>query len=195
MATAISKLSPEKMQKLARMELGGVPRKQTAMAMGVSEGRISQLIATEEYQEQAEAIAQAKFQENELVNKGWDSVEAMGLKNVVTALQNDPDPDFALRAAVVANKASRRGSQHQNNPIAQAAGAKAVIHLNANFVDKLQQNTFNITERKNELAENQKDSNFLGARNVQELLQAEIVQEDPEDVSIEENDLIPGFNI
>ena len=178
MATAISKLSPEKMQKLARMELSGVPRKQTAMAMGVSESRISQLIATDEYQEQSEAIAQAKFQENELVNKGWDSVEAMGLKNVITALQNDPDPDFSLRASVVANKATRRGSQHQNNPIAQAAGAKAVIHLNTKFVQNLQQNSFNVVERKNELADKQKDTNFLGARGVQDLLQAEIVHEE-----------------
>ncbi|PNX50666.1 MAG: hypothetical protein BV456_05945 [Thermoplasmata archaeon M8B2D] len=170
-------LAKDKMLKLARMELHGVPRKQTAMAMGLSEGRISQIMETAEYASAAEIIAAENFDKNEMINKGWDGIEALGIRKVVEVLQNDPDPDFALRAATLANKASRRGGFSQN-PISQNVGVRAIINLNANFVEKLQQN-FEITkDRTSILVEKQKDSNFLGAKAVQELLQIKSKKED-----------------
>jgi len=163
-------LTEKKMLKLARMELHGVPRKQTAMAMALSEGRITQLMETVEYQSAAEIIAAENFDQNELINKGWDGIEALGIKRTVEALQADPDPEFALRAAVFANKAARRGGFAQN-PISQNVGVRAIINLNSTFVEKLQQN-FEITkDRTSILIEKQKDSDFLGAKAVQDLLQ------------------------
>ena len=173
-------LSKEKMLKLARMELHGVPRKQTAMAMGLSESRITQIIETAEYACAAEIIAAENFEKHEMINKGWDGIEALGIKRTVEALQNDPDPEFALRAATLANKASRRGGFAQN-PISQNVGVRAVINLNANFVEKLQQN-FEIKKDKSDiLLEKQKDSDFLGAKAVQDLLQIK-PKEDEQDL-------------
>lgn len=170
MATETGALAPDKMMKLARMELHGVPRKQTAMSMALSEGRITQIIDTPEYEAAAAIVASENFDENELINRGWDGIEALGITTVVRALKNDPDPDFALKAAIYANKAARRGGFAQNPIAAHGAGVRTIIQLNSVFVDKLQQN-FEITkDRTSVLIEKQKDSDFLGARAVQDLL-------------------------
>lgn len=193
----IENLTNDKMLKLARMEMQGVPRKQTSMAMGISEGRITQLIDTTEYKAAAEIVAGENYEQNELINQGWDGVEALGLQRVVETLQHDPDPDFALRAATYANKASRRG-QYRNNPISQQVGVRAIINLNATFVEKLHQN-FEINKNKTSvLIDKQKDSNFLGAKAVQDLLQKKTLIEHGEDVApventIKLNDLLAGF--
>lgn len=157
------------LEKIAKMVIANVPQNQIASACNVSEGAISQIINTENYKKIEQVIAVAKFEESQLINQGWDSVEALGVKTTILALQNNPEPDFALRAAVVANKAIRRGT-HANNPIPQSAGVRAVIHLNPTFVDKLQQN-FEISEDKAQaLAEKPKDSDFLPASEVHNLL-------------------------
>ncbi len=156
-------------EKVAKMVLANVPQNQIAAACGVSEGMISQVINTTEYKTIEQVLAVEKFEESQLINQGWDSVEALGVKTTIMALQNNPEPDFALRAAVVANKAIRRGT-HNQNPIPQSAGVRAVIHLNPTFVNKLQQN-FEISETKDKaLSEKPKDSDFLPAKDVHELL-------------------------
>lgn len=186
MATENTAWPKEKLQKLARMELHGIAREQTAMALGVSESRISQVILTDEFLEHAQTVAGENFQQNELINKGWDGIEALGIKRVVQALQQDPEPEFALRAATFANKAQRRGG-FTNQPISQAAGVRAIVQLNSTFVQKLQQN-FNIEKQDNSaMVENQKDSNFLGAKAVQDLLQRPQVEA--------KEDLIPAFEL
>ena len=157
-------------EKIAKMVMVNVPQNQIASACGVSESRISQLMSTQEYKEIEQSIAVLKFQEDELINQGWDGVEALGVKSVLVALKNNPEPDFALRAAVMANKAVRRGN-FRNQPInAQSAGVRAVIHLNPVFVDKLNQ-SFNISENQGEkLIEKPKDSDFMPAADVHNLL-------------------------
>lgn len=157
------------LEKIAKMVMVNVPQNQIAAACGVSEGRVSQLIATQEYKAIEQEVAVAKFEESELINQGWDSVEALGVKGTIIALQNNPEPDFSLRAAVVANKAIRRGT-FNNNPIPQSAGVRAVIHLNPTFVGKLQQNFEISAERVNGLAEKPKDSDFMPAQDVHDLL-------------------------
>lgn len=156
-------------EKIAKMVMANVPQNQIAAACGVSESRISQLMETNEYKSIEQEVAVLKFEESQLINQGWDSVEAMGVKSTIIALRNNPDPEFALKAAVVANKAIRRGT-FNNNPIPQSAGVRAVIHLNPVFVDKLQQ-SFEVSEKKmNLLTEKPKDSDFLPAADVHNLL-------------------------
>jgi len=156
-------------EKIAKMVMANVPQNQIAAACGVSEGRITQLMETNEYKFIEQEVAVAKFEESQMINQGWDSVEALGVKSTILALRNNPDPEFALKAAVVANKAIRRGT-FNNNPIPQSAGVRAVIHLNPVFVDKLQQN-FEVSEKKmNLLVEKPKDSDFMPAADVHNLL-------------------------
>lgn len=130
----------KRIEKLARMHLQGVPVRQCAAVLGLQEPEVVELLNSELFQSVAAAIADEAAEQNALMDSNWDAVEALALGKVVTYLQNDPDPDFALKAAVVANKSVRR-SHSANGPLqAQDAGARTIINLNATFVQKLQQN-------------------------------------------------------
>lgn len=158
------------LEKVAKMALARIPQNQIAAVCGISESRLSQIMTSKEYQEKATIIAAKKFEEQQLLNNGWDSVEALGMKTVLSTLRQDPDPEFALKAAVVANKAVRRGT-FNNQPIdPQDAGVRAVIHLNPTFVDKLQQNFQINTEKSEALVQNPKASDFMPAQTVHEML-------------------------
>lgn len=158
------------LEKVAKLALLNISQKQIAAACNLSESRLSEIMQMQKYREIAETIALKKFEEQQMLNKGWDSIEALGMKRVIAALQQDPDPEFALKASVVANKAVRRGT-FQNEPIKPSdAGVRAVIHLNPTFVDKLQQNFQISTEKNAELAENPKASDFMPAKSVHDLL-------------------------
>ena len=157
------------LEKIANMVLVNVPQNQIAAACNVSESRISQIINLPEYKLIEQKVAVDKFEESEMLNMGWDSVEALGVKHTILALNNNPEPEFALKAALVANKAVRRGT-FQNQPIPQSAGIRAVIHLNPVFVDKLQQNFDISEERFKHLTDNPKDSDFMPAADVHSLL-------------------------
>jgi len=157
------------LEKMASMQIAGVPSTQIALATGLSEGRISQLHEEPIYLEILQALSAKDHEKQELLNQGWDSVEAMSVGVLVRELQGTPEPEFALRAAQAANKAVRRG-QFKNNPIAQNMGLKAVVMLNPTFVDKLQQN-FDVTKTNNEDTKlEKKECDFLAPNAVQKLL-------------------------
>lgn len=159
-----------KLEKLASMVLYDVPQKTIAAATGLSEGRISQIIATEEYKAIAEKIAVEQFEEQELLNQGWDGVEQKSVATILNYLNATEDQDYALKAAAIANKATRRGSYRNNAIAAQNAGVRAVINLNPTFVSRLQTD-FEIGAQKIEkLTEQKKDHDFLPAGEVQTLL-------------------------
>lgn len=129
-------LERAKLEKMARMALFDVPEVQIAKALGLSD--IADIIVSEEYKSILSDISTEYFEQNQQLNDGWNSVEALALGIVVTNLSWSKDPDFALRAASMANKARRRGDVTQQ-PINGQAGARAVINLTANFIQKLQQ--------------------------------------------------------
>lgn len=162
----MQQLEIRQLQKLARMILFGVSPVQIATACGITESRISQIKTTEEYKQVEQEIASEQYEEQQLVNQGWDGIEALGINKVVQHLQQNPEPEFALKAAMIANKAVRRG-QFKNTPIAQSAGARTVIVLNQAFVNKINQTANENVERLND---NRKTSNFLPPKDVQDLL-------------------------
>lgn len=126
------------LDKIARLTAMNVPTEQIAQACGITKGRVSQLTATEEFNEVLLQYYNEDFEQQDTLNRGWDAVEEEALGTVLETLQHNPDPDFALRAATMANKAQRRGGVNGNQPINGNASASAVINLNQVFVDKLQ---------------------------------------------------------
>jgi len=136
-------VSAERLEKIARMVLYDVPHTQIALAVGISESRVSQILETDEFKNQMQAIATERFEQDSGINEGWDHLEAIALKNVLDRIQWNSDPEFALKAAMMANKAQRRG-QFNNRPLDAKDGVRAVINLTAQFIDQLQQNTVNV---------------------------------------------------
>ena len=167
----LSALAPSRMMKLARLELSGISRKQIASIMGISESRISQILVTEEYKEEEGKIVSENVRQADLLDKGWDSIEAMSVKNVIQELQTNCDPEFSLKAATFANKAIRRKAVNSPNAIVQNAGMRAVIELNLNFATKLSSGEHQVEKKKENLfLDSKKDSDFLPASKVQNLL-------------------------
>lgn len=113
-----------------------VPAVQIAEAVGLSEGRISQIKETDEFK-QALAIELAKrLEERQELDDGWDGIEKKAIGIVADNLKWNKNPEFALKAALIANKAVRRNSQF-NQPLPTNMGQRVVINLSQTFVQKL----------------------------------------------------------
>lgn len=128
-------IARDKLEKIARMSLFEVPENQIAKATGVSD--IAATMDTQEFKDVLAELSTEYFERNQQLNEGWNSVEALAITTVIENLTWSKDPDFALRAATMANRANRRGDVVQQ-PINGQAGARAVFHLTANFIEKLQ---------------------------------------------------------
>lgn len=161
-----------KFDKIARMALFDIPQTQIAKAVGLSDSRISQIVETEEYKTVLSAISIEYFERNQQLNDGWQSVEALALGTVVDNLAWNKDPDFALRAAMIANKAQKRG-ETAKQPIDAQAGARAVFHLTQNFIQKLQHFGGENKTPDGEVIENkppaQKDADYMVPEKVEAL--------------------------
>lgn len=155
-------------EKLARMDHAGIAHIDIANAFGVSEGRISQIFATPEYKAALSSVQMQDFDKIDVLNRGWDSVEDLGVAKIIEVLQSPfVDEDYALKAAALANKALRRG-KGLNNPLQVPSGQQTVVTLHATFVNQLQE-SFVVEPRKvEELAK--KDTNILNVQGVKSLL-------------------------
>lgn len=158
----------ERMLKLARMVDQGVPEKELANIFGASEEQIAATLASVDYANALAHVREETYDKQELLNKGWDGVEEFAVSTVLGHLQGPtPDPDYALKAAMIANKAVRKG-KHTNEPIIVQPNMQSVIQLNATYVNKLEQ-TFNIEKREVKTME-LKQTNMLSVKGVKSLL-------------------------
>jgi len=168
----------ERLIKVARMEMANVSAKQIAGVLGVSEGGLSQIRSSEAYLKVLANEEQANFEQQDLVNRGWDGVEETAIGQVLTHLAKIPDPDFALKAAAVANKAVRRG-KHTNDPIIASSDRTVVVQMNTNFIGQLE-NNYEITKR--DIGELPQHSvSTMGVAGVKSLLQP-VAAADPADI-------------
>ncbi len=162
-----------RLDKMARMALFDVPQTQIAKAIGKSDSYVSEIMDTDEFKDILAGISTEYFEQHQQLNDGWNSIEALALTQVVRTLTWSKDPDYALRAAMLANKAQRRGDVVK--PIDAQMGARAVINLTANFIQKLQQ--FGMDQTTPRTVENieagseppQKDANYMVPEQVEKL--------------------------
>lgn len=145
------------LEKIAKMELFGVSQKQIAETSGLTDGRISQIINSDEYKVIKGELETTYIENNQTLNEGWDQLEALALNQLVEVLQWSQDADFALKAAAMANRANRRGNSNQ--PLDGRVGVRAVIHLQQVFVERLQQVQINQAQTNGEIP--QKETNVM----------------------------------
>ena len=146
------------LEKIARMALFDVSQKQIAYAVGVSEGRITQIMTSSDYQKVYADLSSEYFENNQTLNEAWDKTEAIALDNLLVMLEWNKDPDLMLKIAAMANRANRRG-QTANTPLNGMDGVRAVIHLNQTFIERLQQVSITRASRDDEIP--QKDINVM----------------------------------
>lgn len=145
--------------KIAKMLNMGVSERQIGMVFNLTDAQLKTILESSDFLIVQAEVEGADFENAQTMNEGWDGVESLALSRVVEHLSNGmAEPDFALRAATLANKAERRG-KHANEPLQVRPAMQTIIHLQANFVARLSSD-FKIQERAIE-GITQKDSNFL----------------------------------
>lgn len=131
-------IKDELYERIAKLLAMDVDQKQIGKALGLSESRISQLVDSDEIQSRVAEIRNDDFEQADLMNRGWDTVEEESLGVVLDYLNHNPDPEFALKAAAQANKASRRHNHHGQPRLNGGTNANAVINLSVAFINKLE---------------------------------------------------------
>lgn len=99
----------QQLEKIASLFAHGVSQADIAEVFGVTEGRISQLKETVEFKAAFEEKQNVLTLREQELNEGWDKIEEKAIEQIHEKLEAGFDPNFALRAGVMANKAQRRG--------------------------------------------------------------------------------------
>lgn len=102
-------LRDEVFDRVAKLLSLNVPVKQIAEAIGLSEPRVFAIAREEEVKLKVAELQTHSIEQMQTINDGWDALEELALGHVVEYMQTNPDPQFALQAARVANGAERRG--------------------------------------------------------------------------------------
>lgn len=127
--------------RVAELAALDVPPAQIAATCGIRVARAEELLASDEIRTRVAEIRSERFEAQQRLTAGWDAVEEDAVAQVIEYMHASKDPEYALRAARVANQAVRRGPQAAANGQGAINGgvtAHAVINLSAIFVEKLQ---------------------------------------------------------
>ena len=166
----------EILEKVARLHILGVADKELAGIAGIDENALKDLFATDEFMGILTKVNEEQFTHMEMVNRGWDGVEEVAVAKVLSHLQSGfADQDYALRAAVLSNKAERRGKSNlptnQNHPLVIPGSIQSVLQLHMTYIQKLQIG-LTVHER-GDLQLAHKEVNFLSPQKAKELLRVE----------------------
>lgn len=86
----------------------GAPKQVVMDALGITEDDYAKFSSREDVKQAVVNSEIARATANQTFDSNWDAVENLALQQVARELKVSPDPEYALRAAAVANKAVRR---------------------------------------------------------------------------------------
>lgn len=113
----------------------GLADKAIADTLFLSLEQIQAIKETLEFRESCSKQTQERAQRAIDLEEGWDSIESQGIAQVMQTLQFSRDPEFALRAAVFANRAQRRAVSSIGRVIdASHVGNVITLTVNKNYV-------------------------------------------------------------
>lgn len=129
------------LEKLAKLAYDGASTKAMAQCFNVDESQVLDIVETDEYKKQLSIVINENVEQAQLLDMGWEGVESFGVSAVLAHLKTNPDPDFALKAASLANRAIRRnGVVRQNSTIQVNNNMQAIISIQPAFAKTLQDN-------------------------------------------------------
>lgn len=143
---AKAKAYEEQVKQFIELRSSGAPKQVIMDALGLTEDDYSKFASREDVKEVVTKAEVSRARTSAVFDDNWDMVENLALQNVARELQLSPDPEFALRAAAVANKAVRR-RREEAKLAAQGALAQnlavntnniAILNLSKNFIAELQ---------------------------------------------------------
>lgn len=134
----------EQMNKLAKLAHDGASMQVICDIFNVEQPQILELMELDVYKKALSEVSAEDYEKSQLLNKGWDGVEEFGISQVLDYMQTVVDPEYALKAVALANKAIRRGGSNQMNNgnamIQVNNNLQAVIHVQPGFAKTLEEN-------------------------------------------------------
>lgn len=136
----------------------GAPKPLIMEALGLTEDDYSKLSAREDVKSAVIRAELERTSASATFDSNWDKIEDMALKAVARELRSNPEPEFALKAAAVANKAVRRRredarlAQQQASAITNIGNANiAILSLPKVFMNELVNQTSQQAQRQIEI--------------------------------------------
>lgn len=136
----------------------GAPKPLIMEALGLTEDDYSKLSAREDVKSAVIKAELERTSASATFDSNWDRIEDMALKAVARELNSNPEPEFALKAAAVANKAVRRRredarlAQQQASAITSIGNANiAILSLPKVFMNELVNQTSQQAQRQIEI--------------------------------------------
>lgn len=91
-----------------KFKTSGAPKSAIIAAMGLSEDTYEKFNSRAEVKQAVLTSESNRLNTAKVMDEGWDVIENTAMGVVLDAVRYSQDPDYALRAAAVANKAIRR---------------------------------------------------------------------------------------
>lgn len=168
----------DRLRKLANYLAVGVSPRQAGAAIGLTEGRISQL-ASEDNNEPSALYFREEFERATAENvEGFYDANAKreqiikkALDNIDSALNYNVDPDLSLKALNVVSKLPRAGvmpHNGENRPLRAGDGARITLTLNQAFVVRAREGEVSSRTLEGQILN--KESNFMNPQSVEKLL-------------------------
>lgn len=161
-----------RLEQLAGYLAHGINAVQAAAAVGYSSARVSQLLQTEDFQSLVAEKSHELLTQYLDVNKSYDDIEKTALRNVAEALKFNRDPDLNMRAAMLANRAVRRGQfGYQQSPIVATQNVQRInLSLSFNLIQKALNGALDVTPV--EVEKGATEENYATPAIVDQILQA-----------------------
>ncbi|MNZ77500.1 hypothetical protein D3C78_960440 [compost metagenome] len=124
----------------ALMMLGsGAPAHIVAAALGVTEGRISQMMAEEEFAQQVQDLRFHNLQKHTLIDEKYQDMEGKLLDKLEKVLPLMTKPRDVLAAVQVVNNAKRRGAQvsQEAHTHSQVVHLTLPVHITHKFISNV----------------------------------------------------------
>jgi len=133
----LSREVPEVYVIIAKHAVLGMDEEAIREVIGCEKEELSEILNDSLYREVRLIIGAAQAESTVDLTTGWDKLEQHAVTNLVDRVKVSRDPDFLLKVAAVANKASRRHSAGKEHGVLDpAAGATRRIELTTRIVER-----------------------------------------------------------
>lgn len=122
---------------LAKHDVMGTPEETLCQILDVDSATIRAWKDDSEYKAVRGYVAGRYANSMAIQSAGWDEIESLGIQGMVEILKTNKDPDVLLKAAAVANRATRRTKNQNETLDPSKTGNQTVITVTSRMIDAI----------------------------------------------------------
>lgn len=133
---------------VAKHSVMGMEAEQIRSLLGATTEEILEVESDDTYKLVRNVVAGAYAEQTANQSTGWDAIENIAMTQLLKRLPFEKDSEFLLRAAAVANKATRKHSQETGVLDPSKVAGRVQVTLTQRLVRQLSRNGETVTETK-----------------------------------------------